>query len=531
MKKVRSRTRWKPYEGDKHDKSMWDSPKDGPGVLYKQLPQVLRIINKNPRKSKHSVFKIIKEEFERKNLSTPRLSDSRIRTIVALGRKFGLIKTSRSKSTNLELTQAGKESISGNYVSSIERQYIKLVFNNPMLRNSKGIEVFPIIILMEILIKTDYLTREEVAYFLFASFKNKRQLKDTVAEIFKFRDIEEEEQRKIIERFKETHKGNITLKKASSVGYLFSNLNETRLFEVSKNKNKIFLTDKQKAQEIVDKYKLQEYFEFDKHYWEIYYGNHKISFPPKMVPFRSSDPNQELYLLLSNQIYEENWKKITNEIKIPVFSDLENKIRIHNPQGNEEFLIENFSHDSQNIIDISSLNPNPGPPLTELLEYYKGDNLDPKLTERLTIYKKKATPNIRGARFEYLVYKFLEENLSSLQVIWNGTPDKDEIFERPAPGGKPDIVVISDSYSYIVETTTIKNRSGQETSETFSLLRHAKDEKAYLEQGRKVKIIFISPVKYPSLNKSMDNMVSRENIEYQNIDIDELIDDYADIFA
>ncbi|MBE8182525.1 MAG: hypothetical protein HAW61_03250 [Candidatus Portiera sp.] len=521
--KVRRKTNWKPYnEGEKHDKSMWDSPKDGPQVLYKQLPIVLQVLKQHHNKNKHTIFKEINKKFEAEGASSPRLSDSRIGTIIALGRKLGLI-----KKENFELTNAGITSISADYLSIIQQQYIKLVFDNPILKNSNDIEIFPIIALMEILIETNDLSIEEVAIFIFSELKNREQIPETIKNISKFRKLDKESREELINDFKHTHKGNITLTKASSVTYLFSNLSRISLFYVYDKRIKLSSTDE--AKKIIEKYKNKSHFKFKDHellYWDAYYGNTAIHFPPKEVTFKFADNNFEAYLLIKNDIYKTDLIKVEDEITIPVFDELTNILEVYNLQYENQQYVKKFKPYEIKSVELLALEFSSQYPIADLLEYYKGSEIYPVLSRMLRYKERNVNSNLRGGRFENLVYEFLKEGLTSMKVNWNGRIDKDGIA-KPATGGQSDIVVESNEYFYVVETTTMKHRSGIESAETFSLSRHAKE---FLDKGKKVKIVLIAPVKYQSITNDMERMVSNLGIEYQSIDIDELISSHGKIF-
>jgi len=92
---------------------------------------------------------------------------------------------------------------------------------------------------------------------------------------------------------------------------------------------------------------------------------------------------------------------------------------------------------------------------------------------------------------------------------------------QATPGGikgNPDIVIIKDQELWLLELTTQKAKSSQETSETFSIIRHLRNfEKNNKELLRKkeikrISLIYSAPILYEDLIKSLTSITSQEGL-------------------
>ena len=150
-----------------------------------------------------------------------------------------------------------------------------------------------------------------------------------------------------------------------------------------------------------------------------------------------------------------------------------------------------------------------------------------KALSKITGIDKTGDKSLRGAYFEYYVYKMLnilkKESVID-DVIWNGRIGK---YGLPiqAPGGKmgtPDIVFIIDDVHIVVELTTIKSRSLQFSAEGSSVPDHIRLYKQ--NSGKDVSGIFCAPVIYERNTTAMKSATASYGIELHCITDKELIE-------
>ena len=98
-------------------------------------------------------------------------------------------------------------------------QMEKLQLTNPIyLKDCENILVFPFRLTLKLLRKLRYLDREEIAYFLLQT-KDESEVDLKIMEIESFRRLSEFDRNALINEFKKTHIGNITLVQAASAAY------------------------------------------------------------------------------------------------------------------------------------------------------------------------------------------------------------------------------------------------------------------------------------------------------------------------
>jgi hypothetical protein len=101
-------------------------------------------------------------------------------------------------------------------------QMEKLQITNPIIqKDCENIYVFPFRFMLRVLLEVSYLDKEEIAYFLF-KVRNEDEIDVIVQEILNFRKLNLASRKSLIDAFKKTHIGNITLVKAPSSGYYMS---------------------------------------------------------------------------------------------------------------------------------------------------------------------------------------------------------------------------------------------------------------------------------------------------------------------
>ena len=176
---------------------------------------------------------------------------------------------------------------------AVLRQMEKLQITNPLInKDCENIYVFPFRFMLKVLMKVGYLDQEEIAYFLF-KVRNEDEVDMIVQEIENFRKLSKENRESLINAFKSTQIGNITLVKASSAGYFIS------LCQITGIMDKLKVTPNNRSSEIAalrikdscmeyveemlnSKYQNTEVYDFedDLQLWIDYIGDITRDYPP-----------------------------------------------------------------------------------------------------------------------------------------------------------------------------------------------------------------------------------------------------------
>lgn len=407
------------------------------------------------------------------------------------------------------------------------RQMEKLQITNPVIqKDCENISLFPFRFLLKVLLKLHYLDQEEIAYFLFRT-EREEKLDDTVGKIRDFRKLTAESRKKVIDEFKKTHLGNITLVKAPSAGYFMSLCQVTGIIEkfIIKSVNQSRKISAVKIKEnsidyvkdiLENKYSRAEVYDFgsDLQLWIDYIGNPARDYPPITVTLKNNTGNDYLIqftdecnrkyddiikendsLLFPAFVEEECQIKIVNtkngmEIKrlsiVPSFDEREFELDIKEEEADEIKKSKSFEEIEQAIIEHCEARNFTGETLNYLTVLKKSCGLD-KITDKY----------LRGAYLEYYFYQLLsllkEEGVID-EVIWNGKIGKYGLPVQ-APGGTkgiPDIAFRIGEWHFVLELTTIKPKSQQFQKEGSSVPDHIRLYKEAI--GKEVEGIFCAPV-------------------------------------
>lgn len=423
-------------------------------------------------------------------------------------------------------------------------QMEKLQLTNPIyLKDCENILVFPFRLTLKLLRKLKYLDREEIAYFLLQT-KDESEVDLKIMEIESFRRLSEFDRESLINEFKKTHIGNITLVQASSAAYyeglcaLTGIINRDSVLPPNKSERIKCIRIKTEyidyVNDILDnKYHYAQPYDFkdDLNLWIEYIGDPKTSLPPCDVKI-TNDSNND-YLV---QLYKGDSLKNADLIL--------NKCSVSFPM----FLNESYKIKMINIADSSSTKKAIITPTTECLEfticdenttpttlkdknYYKNsiiehlssstfnqETLDYLHILSMTIGIDKSTDSaLRGAYFEYYMFEYLTRLKAERKiddVIWYGKIGK---YGLPvsAPGGKlgePDIVFIKNGTHYVLELTTIKSKSLQERTEIASVSDHIKRYANKTEQSTIG--LFCAPVIHSRNTTLVDTILKEDNIPF-----------------
>lgn len=496
-----------------------------------------------------------------------------VRTLLAsIPQYFGFLYIDNSTTPNtIVVTSAGKELIDnhlgditpmrslrdgekdGTTISKSElylKQFEKLQLTNPViLKDCENIFVFPLLVTYKLLIDLNYLDIEEIAYILF-KIKDHTEISLAKVEIENFRKIDLNDRNNLIDVFKKTHLGNISLVQAPTSSYYIKLLRYTGLFEENKIvKPNPSNTKKEKIKSIKIKNLYISYIDdyikninFNNTYnfgnnlklWIDYIGDTDNTLVPKDIKFINN--SQTAYILNieynTNTIFSDLIEANKN-FEIPMFFNKEyliNCIDLFTGQviSNEVLLIDEDIYKSGEIkYEISSNNFDVVDTIEtiskDILSHTKSRNFDKHFTQYLKtlegITGKSFTTNknLRGARLEYLFFRLLtllsEKDIID-DVFWNGKISRYGL-PSPAPGGKTgisDIVFVINEKHILLELTTIKAKSAQWTAEGSSIPDHINDYK----QRHNVDTIglFVAPIHHARIKNGINSQLAEGIMVY-----------------
>lgn len=449
---------------------------------------------------------------------------------------------------------AGKEDIITTS-RAILQQMEKLQITNPIInKDCENVFVFPFRFMLKVLLEVDYLDQEEIAYFLF-KVRSEDELELTVREIKSFRNLSDFQRASIIDAFKNTHVGNITLVQAASSGYYISLCETTGIIDKFRihpeNRETPITALRIKAEcldyvkeELTSKFVGAEVYDFkdDLNLWIDYIGEPSRLIPPIDVYLHNQSNDDYLIQIYQGERYITDC--IVNAhgtVKKPMFVNEEydikvvdltngqyiNNISIEPLLGLREFSVvgsdDTKSQQDESIDDI----------IAEIKEHCVSQNFSNKTMNYLraiaavTGVDRTQDSQLRGAYLEYYFYKLLsrlKDNYLVDDVIWNGKLDKRYKFPRSAPGGKtgtPDIVFVIDDVHFVLELTTIKAKSLQFSAEGASVPDHVKiynDSNKYECIG-----IFSAPIIHPRTSASIVFTSSNNGVETKCIEVEPLL--------
>lgn len=419
------------------------------------------------------------------------------------------------------------------------KQMEKLQITNPIiLKDCENIFVFPFRLTIKLLLSLGYLDIEELAYFVFKT-RDESEFNLTLLEIQNFRNLPTIERKRIIDEFRNTHIGNITLVKAPSSKYYQSLCELTGIIECFRleptNSNsqlsciKIKDEFKDYAKHMIENYSNIKTYDFSDNLnlWIDYIGNPSHTIPPFDVELKNNSTSSIFVTIkkddevLDCDILEKN-----DSCFVPMFekdeyvidvSNIENGQLIHSEKfvpsyDNNKYIINNFNHDNilSNEEDIEDL-------YNEIKKHSQAKNFEGKMHNYLNVLNKLTGINkledksLRGAYYENLFYKvlsILEKQGKIDNVIWNGKIGK---FGLPvsAPGGKTgtsDIIFTIGDTDYVLELTTIKSKSMQFGAECSSVPDHIR---LYNKTtNHKVIGIFVAPIIHERNTNTMKSVLS-----------------------
>lgn len=411
-----------------------------------------------------------------------------------------------------------------NYSDTYLKQFLKLQLTNPViLKDCESILVFPLIFTLKILKKTRYLTYEEIALFIFRS-KSQNEIDFVTLEIENFRNLEYKKQLQLVEAFKQTHLGNISLVQAPTTSYFQKLCSYTGLIDKSsititgnneeRKVNTIEIISEKESiiNNLLKDYDFEPYdFKDNLRLWLQYIGNTEVLNTPKDVAILNKTSNEQLVVVSENDlIINGNLINPNDVISFPAIEKKNYKINIYNKtdgsitetisyvySNDDKIEIKNINSNNVNQIDINVIE-------REIIEHINSKDFSEDYLKYILIISKivgknlRKSKNLRGSRLEYLFYKYFEklenENIID-EVIWNGNIGQYGI-PSPSPGGptgSPDILLFVDDMIIVVELTTIKPKSQQWSAEGASVPDHIRlVEEKYPD--KKIFALYLAPI-------------------------------------
>ncbi|MGX7059707.1 AlwI family type II restriction endonuclease [Vagococcus humatus] len=450
------------------------------------------------------------------------------------------------------------------YSESVLYQMAKLQITNPIiLPHCEDIYVFPFRVTLQMLRTLNYLDMEEIAMFVFHT-RDMSEIEYKISEILNFRNLNSKDREHLVNQYKATNIGNLTLKKAPSAGYFMAFCMGTGIMTKSRvdtnGGNKVGAISIKKnmlqwVDELLEFHKNTEIFDFEDNLnlWISYFGNPLRDFPPTLMKINNY-VNNELYIeindsqdnLIDTTIINANDRYFT-----PIFENENYTINIYNITDgtliysnsfisikHQQFTIDdqlilkgNFVNEKPMFLSYSTLETNRL--INEILDHSASKNFSDKMLIKLRLLQTKLgidkfnDKSLRGAQYEYLFYLLLSQlkNRKIIdEVIWNGKIGNYNLPTQ-APGGKtgtPDIIFILNNERYILELTTIKSKSMQFTAEGSSVPDHIK---IYQEEYPDVVVkgIFCAPMVHERVHAAMNSILSGYNIPLISISDVELL--------
>lgn len=438
---------------------------------------------------------------------------------------------------------------------AVLKQMEKLQITNPVInKDCENLYVFPFRFMLKVLLKVGYLDQEEIAYFLF-KVRNEDEVDVIVQEIENFRKLPAENREALINAFKGTHIGSITLVKASSAGYFISLCQITGIMDKLKvtpnNRNgaiaalKINDTYIEYVEEMLNsKYQNTEIYDFEDNLqlWIDYIGDPSRDYPPIDVSVTNKANSSFLIQVFKDGACKHDDLIDQNGVlQFPMFVNEQYDMKIIDISTGDElgtltlcptFEQREFEIEGQ-LSNVVVANETMEDVAKEILEHCAATNFAGKTLNYLnTLSKvigidKTGDKSLRGAYFEYYVYKMLNilkaEKVID-EVIWNGKIGKYGLPTQ-APGGKtgtPDMVFTIDDLHIVVELTTIRAKSLQFSAEGSSVPDHIRLYKQ--ASGKDVVGVFCAPTIHDRNTAAMKSTIAPYGIELHCITDKELVE-------
>lgn len=501
------------------------------------------------------------------------ISSQAIRTLLAsLPQYLGFAFIDNSGSSNLiRVTKAGNDLVNLHKASIVNvgklglhpaleistsdvatNQLLKLQLTNPIvLKDCENILVFPFRFFLRILLEIEYIDIEEIAYFLLQT-KDESDLSLKVAEIKNFRNLPEKDRKNLIETYKNTHFGNITLVQAPSARYFISLCEISGLVEhfsaLPRNLTKelIALKLKDDQKEYIKNTLLPKYdgvvpynFGEDLLLWIEYFGDPDILSTPYDADIENKS-GADVFCVVKcggRTIFADVLNK-DGVVTIPAFIGKTYNIELYSLLSGTELGYYVFAPtspgDFYQIKSVKETTP-PEPSFLDLIsltnEHINTGRFPRNFSLKLGVIKAMTGEDynntmMRGAYLEYNFFRILQilKNEGVIDdVLWNGSIGKYHL-PRPAPGGKtgiPDLIFEIDGELFVLEVTTIKAKDAQFKAEGASVPDHIR---LFAEStSKKVYGVYSAPIMHVRVNNAMQSTLAGYGLTIKCLTINNLL--------
>ncbi len=432
------------------------------------------------------------------------------------------------------------------------KQLLKLQLTNPIVsKDCENIYIFPFRFLLKLLLEINYIDIEEIAYFLFQT-KDEGDFDLKVTEIQNFRNLSENDRVNLIEAYKNTHFGNITLVQAPSARYFISLCEISGLVEryyisprnLSNELIALKIKDGQKSyvkDTILPKFDDVKPYNFrdDVLLWVEYFGDPNLISTPYDADIENKS-GTDIFCIVkceSKVIFMDVLNK-DGIVSIPVFVGKKYYIELYSLISGRSLGYYDFSPSSVgDYYRIKKVKETPvsEPSLLDLValtkEHINTGRFPKNFSLKLSVIKAMTGEDfdnamMRGAYLEYNFFRILEilKNDGVIDdVIWNGSIGKYNL-PKAAPGGKmgiPDIVFEIDGEYFVLEVTTIKSKDAQFKGEGASVPDHIRlfaDTTAKHVHG-----IYSAPIMHVRVNNAMKSTLKEYNLDIKCFSIEDLL--------
>lgn len=391
------------------------------------------------------------------------------------------------------------------YSDDVKLQMEKLQLTNPAEeKKCTNILLFPFRCVLKLLLELEYLDVEELAMYVF-SMRDESEYNYVKESIENFRKLSPNKRGDLVDAFKDTVLGNISLVQAPSTGYFISICERTGLIcrqrEVVNNSGGKVTTMRYQdgAAEyalgiLKEKYNNIHPYDFgdDLRLWIQYYGNpDRIETPIDTLIFNKTKDKLLISVCdsskhtLINKVLDEDenlsfpaFKNDTYVINVFSVTERRNLQPIcYTPTTEHDYLC--LETDITSTIRVETFETIK----CKILEHIEAKNFAGEMAQLLraisiqTGINRSEDKMLRGAYLESLFYemlKIMEGKGLVNDVRWNGRYNSIGL-PTPAPGGKsgtPDILFEVNGHVFVLELTTMRAKSSQEQAESTSVPDH-----------------------------------------------------------
>jgi hypothetical protein len=474
--------------------------------------------------------------------------------IIDSDRRIRITKAGRALINEFSITEPQKKKrklsetkeLMGDISSSIIKgQMIKLKLTNPSISTyCQNIAVSPFRETLNLLLDEEvgYLSSEDMAIFLF-KMKSYRERAEIKRKILGFRSIGNNERERIVNEYKKTPEGNITLTQAATSTYWRQLCRNTGLCIDTDKKLFIKNGKREEARRLLGKYEDRFYdFKEDLSLWYEFFSFPERLKQPIDIQIKINYGGDTEYLVVvlhGDKLYRGSIVDEERIYNVPVFPGEEYAIQVIDLEKGDlikeqtkifEFMDEileiSLKERGEIVLDKKFYSQ-------KIINHVASQDFDTQYKRYLTIVgnylgkfylEKKNRGWLRGGRLEFLFKKILEKTDDVEDLRWNGHIDNYGVM-HPAPGlkkGLPDITFKCGNRYYLLELTTITAASGQWGAEGSSVPFHIYNLVEHTGIANVIGI-FCAPIIHDRVKDGIKNQLIPRKYKILCISIEELL--------